>query len=110
MASRDGHTWIDAKQIERDHKTIHSFSDFPNRLCGEPDYKFRLKLIIPGGAGLIAFPEFRITHDLQMAPRSLPIPNHNGGILRATYEPPENQKIEITLINETAQTPFHESK
>ncbi len=109
MASRDGHTWIDAEQIERNHKTIHVFSDFPNRLTGEPDYKFQVKLMIPSEAGLNVFPEFRITHDLQMAPGSLPIPDQGGGTLRATYEAAENQQIEITLINKPDPTPVHES-
>jgi hypothetical protein len=108
MASRDGHIWIDAIPTQRDRKTIHSFSDFPTRLGDEPDYKFWLKLLIPPDAGLNVFPEFRITHDLQMAPRSLPIPNQNGGMLRATYESDGNQQLEITLVSEHLQTPFHE--
>jgi hypothetical protein len=109
MASRDGHTWIDAEQIERNDKTIHVFSDFPNRLTGDPDYKFRVKLMIPPRAKINAFPEFRISHDLQMAPRSLPIPDYNGSRLCVNYEPVENQQIEITLISKPGHTPVHES-
>ena len=46
------------------------------------------------------FPKFGIALDIQMAPKSLPIPKANGETLVLSYEPRNEQKLEITLINE----------
>jgi hypothetical protein len=83
-----------------DGKIIHRFKEFPNRLGGQPDYKFWLKIVTSPSEGLEEFPKFRTAIEMQMAPRALPIPEASGATIAFVYESKKDQKIEIGLINE----------
>lgn len=100
LASRDGKSWAIAESSVLDGKAIYQFKDFPNRVGGRPDYRFWVKLVSPPGREGEEFPKFRIGMVLQMAPRSLPIPDTNGGNLLVSYEPVFQQMIEVAFINE----------
>lgn len=101
MISRDGELWSASKQFLENGKTIYRFKDFPNRLGGNPDYKFWIKLVTLSKEGLEEFPRFRAAIEMQVAPRSLPIPDANGATMVLNYESKTDQKIEIGLINKT---------
>lgn len=100
LASRDGKSWINAKLSVSNGKSCYEFDAFPNQIGCDPDYNFWLKVVMPPKLEFEYFPKFRITLDIQMAPRSLPIPKANGDTLMLSYEPRNEQKLEITLINE----------
>jgi hypothetical protein len=100
LASRDGKSWINAKLSVSDGKSCYEFDAFPNQIGRDPDYSFWLKVVMPPKLDFEDFPKFGIALDIQMAPRSLPIPKANGETLVLSYEPRNEQKLEITLINE----------
>ncbi|MFM8365353.1 MAG: transglutaminase domain-containing protein [Verrucomicrobiota bacterium] len=104
LASRDGKSWATAESSVLKGKAIYQFKDFPNRVGGRPDYKFWVKLVRPANQEGEEFPKFQIGMVLQMAPRSLPIADTNGGNLRLNYETESEQKIEVTFINEISST------
>jgi hypothetical protein len=100
MISRDGKFWMPSEQSVEDGKIIHRFKEFPNRLGGQPDYKFWLKIVTSPSEGLEEFPKFRTAIEMQMAPRALPIPEASRATIAFVYESKKDQKIEIGLINE----------
>lgn len=102
LASRDGKSWTVGEISILEGKAICQFKDFPNRVGGRPDYKFWIKLVSAPRQGVEELPKFRIGVLLQMAPRSLPIPDANGGNLVVSYKTASEQNIEIAFINETS--------
>lgn len=94
--SRDGRDWIGASPFLGDDKTQFNFKDFPRRLVGDPDYSCWVKLIFPVGQDRI--PDFNIVMDLQMAPRSLPLPDSNTGSIVLSYEAEDDNRLDVTLI------------
>jgi hypothetical protein len=59
-----------------------------------------LKIVIPPECGHKEFPKFCVALDLQMAPRSLPIPTVNEGSLVLSYDSKNNQELEVSFHNE----------
>ena len=101
FASRNEKSWISSQNPESEGKnSLFAFENFPNRIGGIPDYKFWLKIVIPPNLGHKDFPRFCVALDLQMAPRSLPIPSVNGGSLVLSYDSKINQELEVSFHNE----------
>jgi hypothetical protein len=100
-ASRDGNAWINAHARAPEGKNpFFIFNNFPNRIGGAPDYRFLLKIVMPPQHDRKQFPKFCVELDLQMAPRSLPIPDSHGGTLDIAYESHNNQEIEVSFIHQ----------
>ena len=101
LASRDGKSWISSQNPKSEgENSLFAFDNFPNRIGNVPDYKFWLKIVIPPERGHKEFPKFCVALDLQMAPRSLPIPGVNGGSLVVSYDSKTNQELEVSLHHE----------
>ena len=101
FASCDEKSWIRSQTPESEGKnSLFAFDNFPNRIGAVPDYKFWLKIVIPPECGHKEFPKFSVALDLQMAPRSLPIPRVNGGSLVLSYDSKNNQELEVSFHNE----------
>lgn len=101
LASRDGKSWITSQTPESEGKySLFAFDNFPNRIGAIPDYKFWLKIVIPPECDHKVFPKFCVALDLQMAPRSLPIPTVNEGSLVLSYDSKNNQELEVSFHNE----------
>lgn len=100
-ASRDGKAWINAHAKAPEGKNpFFVFNNFPNRIGGAPDYRFLLKIVMPPQHDRKQFPKFCVELDLQMAPRSLPIPDSHGGTLDIAYDSHNNQELEVSFIHQ----------
>ncbi len=100
LASRDGRAWTSLpSRMAGDGNVVFDLTPFCNNVGGQPEHAFSLRVKFPSTTPVprIQPGDLRFSFDLQMAPRSLPLPNSESADLRIEFSASQPAVLGVEL-------------